>query len=105
MKTKRSKVPKVVDPVITLTDLTVTLQVEQDDIAVRGNAMASGDEAYDKEGEDGILARLDRGDVWAWACVKVTVAGYGCEGTDYLGCCNYADEQDFRKGGYFDDMV
>lgn len=84
----------------------VTLVAEQDDAPVRGNAAASGDDAYDKEVEDAILARLDRGDVWAWASVKVSARLGGCEGVDYLGCCSYDSEADFRRpGDYFDDMV
>ena len=87
-------------------DVVFTLDVEQDECCdVRGNAMVSGDDDADKAVEDAILARLDDGDVWAWAsvCVKATWGGF--TGTDYLGGCSYKDEADFTApGGYYEDM-
>lgn len=78
-----------------------------EDTPVRGNAMASGDESVDREAEDRILAELDSGNEWAWCTVRVTaeVDGIPVTGEDYLGCCSYASEEDFRQpGGYFGDM-
>lgn len=84
----------------------LTLTAEQDDTEVRGNAMVSGDDAADKEVEDGILRRLDSGDVWAWAFVKVRAECGDAVGEDALGACSYADERDFcTLDGYFADMV
>ncbi|MHC4121721.1 MAG: hypothetical protein ACYSWO_29975, partial [Planctomycetota bacterium] len=83
------------------------IEVWQDDACVRGNAMCSGDDDFDREVEDTIIDRLDGGDVWAWATVRVVARYDGIddiEGDDYLGCCNYADEADFKAGGYCDDM-
>lgn len=73
---------------------------------VRGNAVASGDEALDRKIEDTILERLDGGDVWAWALVEVRCNWESFEGSDYMGGCSYEDEEDFREfsGGYFEDM-
>jgi len=83
------------------------IEVWQDDAAVRGNAMCSGDADFDRSVEDAIIAHLDNGDVWAWATVKVT-ATYegidGVEGTDYLGCCSHKDEEAFKACGYYADM-
>jgi len=96
---------------ITKDDVEITVRAEQDEIEVRGNALASGDDAADRECEDEILARLERGDVWAWAAVTVRVtwtapSGRQYRGEDHLGACSYRDERDFREpGGYFDDMV
>jgi hypothetical protein len=84
---------------------TFTLRAEQDGIPVRGNAMSSGDDAFDKQVEDGILERLDNGDEWAWACVRVRAEYRGLHGDAYLGCCSYADEAEFRAGGYYEDMA
>lgn len=81
------------------------LYIQQDNQDVRGNASACGDDAEDKAAEDEILARLDNGDVWAWACVKVTASYKGITGDDYLGGCCYTDTSDFiAPGGYYDDM-
>lgn len=78
-----------------------------DDIPVRGNAVASGNEAEDKRVEDEIIARLDKGDVWAWASVEVRVTFRGVlTASEYLGGCCYEDEADFvENSGYYEEMV
>ena len=83
-----------------------TLTAEQDDLPVRGNAMVSGDAAADKEVEDEIIARLDKGDIWAWASVKVTAEWNGYKGVNHLGACTCDNEQDFIVGNsdYYSDM-
>jgi hypothetical protein len=84
---------------------TFKITVEQDDIPVRGNAMASGDAAVDKEVEDEILQRLDNGDVWAWAHVTVVAEIEGFTGEAHLGACSYKDEEDFKSSdGYYADL-
>ena len=86
-------------------EVAYTLEAEFDDIPVRGNAIVSGDDAEDKRIEDSILRRLENGDVWAWASVKVIASWNGIEGVDYLGACSYEDEDDFKQpGGYYEDM-
>jgi hypothetical protein len=92
----------------TALDIRYTLSVEQDDMPVRGNALASGADAADKAAEDEIIARLEAGDVWAWAQVTVraelTLNEQTYHGYDYLGACSYADEDDFKAGVYYPDM-
>lgn len=91
---------------LTREDVTIALSAEQDDTPVRGNAMVSGDDTFDREVEDGILRRLERGDIWAWATVAVTVSWESFSATTYLGCCCYDGEDDFREPvEYFDAMV
>jgi hypothetical protein len=81
-----------------------TIEAEQDDIPVRGS-FASGDDEKDEELAKEILARLDRGDVWAWASVKVTAMWKDWKGVDYLGACSYESEADFKQDdGYYGDM-
>ena len=75
-----------------------------EDTPVRGNAIDSGDDAQDKACEDSILKRLDNGDIWGWCCVEVKGTIAGLSTSNYLGGCSYANESDFRKGGYFKDM-
>lgn len=89
---------------LTLDDVTLNLEVEQDWIPVRGNASAVDPET-DKEVEDWINAELDRGNVWAWASVHVWVDWQGITGHDYLGACSYQDEKSFMEDGYYQDMV
>lgn len=102
---------KIVTPrVLTEADVTFTLEVEQDDSEVRGNAIASGDADLDTRIEDELIRRLDNGDVWAWASVRVVATwesmdGNKYEGDDYLGACSYEDESDFvSTSGYYEDM-
>ncbi len=91
---------------LTREEVTVRLQAEPESIPVEGNACASGDDDFDREVEHNILCRLQQGDLWAWAAVTVVVSWGRFEGRAHLGCCSYADEEDFRQpGGYFDDMV
>jgi hypothetical protein len=83
------------------------IDVYQDDTPVRGNAMCSGDDDFDREVEDAIITRLNDGDVWAWAAVRVTARYPGVPqvvGADHLGCCTYANEEDFKGCDYYADM-
>ena len=91
-------------------EVTFTIEVLPEEIPVRGNALASGDDDADHDCENKILRALERGNGWAWCCVRVTAAWSALDGEEYtgcdsLGCCSYAGEKDFtRGGGYFDDM-
>ena len=91
---------------LTREEIAIRLNAEPEFIPVEGNAMASGDDAFDQEIEHNILSRLQQDDVWAWAAVTVTASWGPFSASDHLGCCSYADEDDFRQPcGYFDDMV
>src|SRR6478609_5443445 len=91
---------------LTKSECNITVTAEPCDISIRGNVMASGDDAYDKECEDDIIKRLEDGNVWAWATVTVKASWCGYNGFDHLGGCSYKDEEDFIKNDYYcDDMV
>lgn len=70
--------------------------------------LATEDPEQDKRDVAEIRRRLSRGDGWAWFCAVVTarleVDGATFTGVDYLGCCSYTNEDEFRVGGYYDDM-
>jgi hypothetical protein len=84
----------------------IEIYTQPEEIPVRGNALASGDDAADMECENEILSRLAAGEEWAWCMVTVRVTlPCGRFAEDYLGCCSYEDERDFRAGGCFEDMV
>jgi hypothetical protein len=95
--------------------VSIKLEVMQSDVPVKGNAMASGDDKYDAKVEKQIQDRLNAGDIAAWFDCLLTVSiewsddetDYEYEGTDGLGCCNYANVKQFIKesGGYFDDLL
>lgn len=84
----------------------VTVHAEQDICDPLGNVLVSGDAEVDAQAEREVFERLDRGDIWAWATVKVFAEVEGIKGeSQWLGGCNYASESDFRESGcYFDDM-
>ena len=91
---------------LTREEVTIRLKADPEFIPVEGNASASSDDSFDREVEQSILCRVEQGEVWAWAMVAVTVSWGPFSALDHLGCCSYADEDDFRQpGGYFDDMV
>ena len=81
---------------LTRADVTFTLTLEEEDIPVRGNAMVSDDEETDRLAEDWVLAELERGNLAAWCCVKVTAHYNGFHGTAYLGACSYKTEAELR---------
>lgn len=86
--------------------ITISVTAEPEHIPVRGNVTASDEPELDKQLEDEIIDRLDRGDTWAWCSVRVEVTYRGVLSADtYLGCCSYDSEKAFRDDGYFDDMV
>lgn len=82
-----------------------TLECLPEDIPIRGNAMASGNDAEDRRVEDWIFAELERGNPWAWCHVRVRAWAGDVFGEDNLGACSYTSREEFEKpGGYFDDM-
>lgn len=80
------------------------IEVLPEDTPVRGNVVASGDDDFDRQVEDNIIERLEGDDIWAWCTVRVVARLGDLEGEAYLGCCSYAGEDDFRAGGYFEDL-
>lgn len=87
------------------------LYVTQDETPVKGNVLASGDDAKDRRAEDDVLARLDAGEVWAWASVTCRAVAHGSgkdciyDGRDHLGGSSYKDLAEFiAPGGYWEDM-
>lgn len=88
----------------TIKEVNFKVEALEEDIQVRVNTIASGDEEEDKKVEDRIIRRLNNGNQWAWCTAKVTATYKGKEGTAYLGCCSYKDKDDFMTDGYYKDM-
>lgn len=80
------------------------LIAEYETTPIEGNALASGDDETDRKQEQMIKRQLRNGNVWAWASVELKGKYKGLEVSDYLGCCSYKSEKDFKKDGYYDDM-
>jgi len=60
---------------------------------------------FDEEVAAEVGRMCEAGNDWAWCVVKVT-ARRGLLESDpvYLGACSYADEADFKAGGYYESM-
>lgn len=86
--------------------LDYALVIEAEHIPVRGN-FCTEDADADRELEDEICDRLDRGDLWAWCSVRVCVVDTRTQQvahSSWLGGCSYKDEADFKQCGYYEDM-
>jgi hypothetical protein len=83
--------------------VTFSLFAHPEDTPIHGNA-SEIDEETDRETEEWILSELDSGNVWAWCTVEVRAEYAGIVGKDFLGCCSYLSEEDFKKDVYFEDM-
>lgn len=83
---------------------TVTLACMEEDTPIRGNVLASGDDALDRSAEHETERKLRAGNQWAWCTAVVTVAWNGIEACSALGCCSYASERAFRRCGYYQDL-
>jgi len=82
----------------------ISLHVQFDELTgIQSNVLASGNDAEDREAESWVLREVERGNVWAWAVVRVTATSNGFSGFDALGACSFKDEADFRAT-YFEDM-
>jgi hypothetical protein len=42
---------------------------------------------------------------WAWCQVEVKLSLDGLSASAYLGCCSYEGEDDFKRSGYYEQMV
>lgn len=89
---------------LTLKDVTITIDATQEDIPIRGNFFATGDEKRDKRAEDRVIKALES-TVWAWCKATVTVSYMGLQSSENCSCCNYKSQDDFLRGDTYKDMV
>lgn len=78
-------------------DVEYRILAEHEDAPVRGCFMSSGDPDFDREVENEIIARLDRGHEWAWCRVRVEARWQGLVGVATLGGCSFENESDFIR--------
>jgi hypothetical protein len=88
----------------TIDQVNFTVEALPEDLPIRGNIMASGDDDVDKEVEETVIRQLENGNVWAWCIIEVTAEYKGYTGVDYLGGCSYRSRADFEKDAYCKDM-
>lgn len=88
----------------TIEQVDFDLICENEYTPIKGNALVSGNDDEDREAEAEIFRQIAEGNGWAWCAVEVKAKWRGIEGSDYLGCCSYKSEDDFKKDGYYTDM-
>jgi hypothetical protein len=88
----------------TISQVTFEIILHEEDMSIRGNCLASGDDKEDEKCARMIERQLANGNSWAWCCVEVRASYKGLHASDYLGGCSYKSERDFKKGGYYEDM-
>lgn len=84
-------------------EVTFTFEAESEDIPLEGH-FDSGDAEADAEMVAELRQRLERGDIYAWFCAKVTASWKGYSASDYGGGCSYENEKDFLKCDYYSDL-
>jgi len=89
----------------TIEQVTFDIIVHDETAPIRGNCIDSGDAKYDEKIARRIERQLDNGNVFAWCTIEVRANYKGLQASDYLGCCSYKSERDFKIGGYYDDMT
>ncbi len=52
-----------------------------------------------------VYEMIDKYDLWGWCQVEVKASYASLCGAAYLGGCSYEGEEDFKKGGYFEQMA
>lgn len=85
-------------------DMKITLTAEQE-YETPENCFASGDDEQDAETVRAIRADYESGNEWAWCAIKLRVEYMGIDATEWLGACSYASREDFKRGGYYADML
>ena len=89
---------------INRTQVEFEIIVHPEHTPLKGNVLVSGDDQTDTEAEEEIARQLENGNEWAWCTIEVKAKYKSLEASDYLGCCSYASEEDFKKDGYYLDM-
>lgn len=85
-------------------DVVFSFSVEQED---RRPDFQTGDPSYkeqDDKLEAEVMERLNQGDVWAWAYVKVTARWGDFSASDGLGGCSFKDEAEFTSDGHLAEL-
>lgn len=83
---------------------TIEITIHPEDLPIRGNLVFSGDGVLDKQLENAVIEELEH-NPWAWCVVEVRASWLGLRASTFLGGCSYRSENDFKVGGYYDDMV
>lgn len=80
---------------------TYSFEIHPEDVEIKGNVLASGNEKQDRDAEKWVEDQLRAGNDAAWCQVlvkaRLMVDNEEFIGTASLGCCSYESEADLRK--------
>lgn len=93
---------KSIDDLMDLIEFKMAAHPE--DMPIRGNLIASGDDAEDKRQEDAVIEDLENGNEWAWCVIEVKGEYLGLSASEFLGGCCYDSEDDAYASGVFDEL-
>lgn len=85
------------NPEVKISGVTYTLTVDQEDIEIKGNVLASGNEDDDRKAEEWTYHELERGNIFAWCWARVVAKADGFEGSDSLGCISCRGREEFER--------
>ena len=87
-----------------ISEVTFASAIEPDDTDPRGNVMASGDDAVDREAEDDVIRQVNAGNVAAWCGLVVRAEWRGFQGVASIWGCSYASEEECLASDYASDL-
>lgn len=94
---------------LTLADVQVRIVAEPEDTTPLDSYCVPG--IISKDDPDAhrfvekVQEMIDEYGLWGWCCVRVEVRLGPLVGKEYLGGCSYEGENEFRNGGYYEQMV
>lgn len=94
---------------LTANDVKISIKALDEDTDPRSSYAVPGIISPDSEDADrfveAVEEMVDKHGLWGWCMVEVTARLANTKGTAHLGGCSYEDEEDFKKGGYYEQMV
>ena len=94
---------------LSLSDVQINLVVEDEQIGPLDSYCVPGiisrDDPDAQRFADDVQEMIDDYGLWGWCQVTVEARLGPLVGRAYLGGCSYANEEDFKNGGYYDDLV
>lgn len=72
----------------------IECEILPETMSIKGNVMASGDDALDREAEENVRHQLEQGNDAAWCVAHVSAQYMGHTAHSYLGGCSYASESE-----------
>lgn len=89
---------------LTRDEVVFDLDVFFEDEFTPSECLATGCDEVDAKLFAEIEKGIESGNVWAWCRVEVSAEWCGLRSVEHLGGCSYESREDFKDGGYFEQM-